>query len=294
MPDGCVAMSNSMRTIFINILLLFCICSLSAGGEVASPPQRIVSLAPSTTEILFALGLGDRIVGVTSFCDHPEEAKRKPKIGGMSNPSLEAVVALKPDIVVMTTDGNPKEFEELLHSLHIRTYVFRARRIAELPQGIREMGAALNARGRAEALAGGIEKALTRFGSVHENRTGRNEKVLYIVWPEPLIVAGPGTEIDDAIALLGRTNVAASASADYPKYSLEEVLRQAPDVILIGKASGMDMVEVSRGMLARMTSVPAVRNGRVCYLGDGLYRLGPRIIQGIEELAECLDRRSQR
>ncbi len=281
--------------IFIGMLLIGVFCGSAAAGEPVSPPQRIVSLAPSTTEILFALGLGDRVVGVTNFCDHPEEAKRKPKIGGMSNPSLEAVVSLKPDIVIMTTDGNPREFEGLLQSLHVRTYVFTARRIAELPRGIRELGRALHAEKRAESLAALIEKALARFASGHRTeRSGRTEKVLYIVWPEPLIVAGPGTEIDDAITLLGRTNVAGSASIDYPKYSLEEVLRQAPDVILIGKAAGMDMVEVSRSMLARMSSVPAVRNGRVCYLGDGLYRLGPRIIEGIEELSECLDRRSQR
>jgi iron complex transport system substrate-binding protein len=78
----------------------------------ADPPKRIISLAPNITEILFALGLGDSVVGVTIFCDYPEEAKKKQKIGGMSNPSLEGVVSLKPDIVVMTTDGNTKEFEE--------------------------------------------------------------------------------------------------------------------------------------------------------------------------------------
>ncbi len=99
--------------IIISALLISLSHSAFAGGSTATP-QRIISLAPSTTEILFALGLGDNIVGVTTFCDYPEEAKTKPKIGGMSNPSLEAVVSLKPDIVVVTTDGNPKEFEERL------------------------------------------------------------------------------------------------------------------------------------------------------------------------------------
>ena len=89
----------------------------------AKSPERIVSLAPSTTEILFAAGLGEKIVGVTNFCDYPEEAKHKPKIGGMSNPSLEKVVSLRPDIVVMTTDGNPREFELKLHTLKIKTFV---------------------------------------------------------------------------------------------------------------------------------------------------------------------------
>ncbi len=286
-------MQRGLSAVLFFLFLLSPSYPLSA-GEPASPPQRIVSLAPSTTEILFALGLGDRIAGVTSFCDYPEEAKKKPKIGGMSNPSLEAVVALRPDVVVMTTDGNPREFEESLRALHIRTVVFTARRIAELPQGIRDLGAALLVRDSAEKLASRMETAMALVKAEPAQRTVPRQKVLYIVWPEPLIVAGPGTAIDDAITLLGRTNIASSASSEYPKYSLEEVLRQAPDVILVGKGSGMDMVEVSRGMLKRMTSVPAVRNGNVCYLGDGLYRLGPRVVQGIEEMAACLDRRSPR
>jgi iron complex transport system substrate-binding protein len=274
----------------ITLLFIIGYCSSAFAAEPASSPKRIISLAPSTTEILFALGLGDNLVGVTNFCDYPEEAKAKAKIGGMSNPSLEAVVSLKPDVVVMTTDGNPKEFEELLNSVHIKTYVFTARRLADLPQGIRELGVALNVRERADALAKKMETALAKFGSgVRGHRPGKPEKkVLFIVWPEPLIVAGPGTAMDDAITLLGYKNIAGSAAAAYPKYSLEEAIRQAPDVILIGKGSGMDMVAVSRGMLQRMRSMPAVRNGNICYLGDGLYRLGPRVVQGIEELAECL------
>src|ERR1700687_6031065 len=102
---------------FVLLIIIFGLSRFAFAAEPASPPRRIVSLAPSVTEILFAMGLGDNIVGVTSFCDYPEEAKKKQKIGGMSNPSLEAVVSLKPDIVVMTTDGNPKEFEERLRSL---------------------------------------------------------------------------------------------------------------------------------------------------------------------------------
>jgi iron complex transport system substrate-binding protein len=236
------------------------------------------------------MGLGDNIVGVTSFCDYPEEAKKKPKIGGMSNPSLEAVVSLKPDIVVMTTDGNPKEFEERLRSLKIATYVFTARRLSELSQGIRELGAALGKKEKADSLARNIEAGIEKVkkSSLVSRPSSIKRKVLYIVWPEPLIVAGPGTVIDDAIALLGEVNIAQGAAADYPKYSIEEVIRQAPDVIIIGKGSGMDMVAVSRGILKRMTSVPAVKSGAICYLGDGLYRLGPRVVQGIEELAECL------
>ncbi len=269
------------------LIIISFILGIANFASAAETPQRIVSLAPSTTEILFALGLGDNIVGVTSFCDYPEEAKSKPKIGGMSNPSLEAIVSLKPDLVVMTTDGNPKEVEERLRSLKIHTYVFTARRLAGLPGGIRNIGAAVGARERAESLAKDIEKALGKFKS-QKSGPRSQRKILFIVWPEPLIVAGPGTAMDDAIGLLGHENIAGTAKATYPKYSIEEVIRQAPDVIFIGKGSGMDMRAVSQGILNKLSSVPAVKSGKVFYVSDGLYRLGPRVIQGIEELAECL------
>ncbi len=260
-----------------------------AAAEPASPPMRIVSLAPSMTEILFALGLGKNIVGVTTFCDYPEEAKKKPKIGGMSNPSLEAVIRLKPDVVVLTTDGNPKEFEERLVSLKINTYVFEARTLSDLPQGIRSLATAMGVKERGARLARSIEEGVRKASRpARVNDRASQKKILFIVWPEPLIVAGPGTAIDEAITLLGAGNIASRAATAYPKYSIEEVIRQAPDVLVIGKGSGMDMMAVSKGILKRLSTIPAVKNERVCYVGDGLYRLGPRVVHGIEELAECL------
>jgi iron complex transport system substrate-binding protein len=279
-----------MKKLFIILSLILGITHPLSAAEIVSPPRRIVSLAPSVTEILFALGLGDNIVGVTKFCDFPEEAKKKPKIGGMSNPSLEAVLSLKPDIVVLTTDGNPKEFEERLISLKIKTYVFEARTIIGLPQGIRSMAKALGVKERGERLAKSIEDGVRNASrsAVRVNDRVSRKKVLFIVWPEPLIVAGRGTAIDDAITLLGYDNIASRAATAYPKYSIEEVMRQAPDVLVIGKGSGMDMVAVSKGILKRLSTITAVKNDRVYYVGDGLYRLGPRVVQGIEELSACL------
>jgi iron complex transport system substrate-binding protein len=277
--------------ITVIVLVLF-LCGVAAAADSVIPPKRIVSLAPSMTEILYALGLGDNIVGVTTFCDYPEEAKKKPKIGGMSNPSLEAVISLKPDIVVLTTDGNPKEFEERLVELKISTYVFQARRLAELPRGIRELGTALGVGERAEKLAHDIETGINGFKKRNSefriSNSAFHKKVLFIVWPEPLMVAGPGTVIDDALALLGCENIAGTAETAYPKYSIEEVLHRAPDIIFIGRSMGVDMRSVSGGVLSRMSSVPAVKNNSVFYVSDKLFRLGPRVVKGIEELAECL------
>jgi len=251
----------------------------------AEPPKRIISLAPNLTEILFAMGLGDRIVGVTNFCDHPEEAKKKPKIGGMSNPSLEAVVSLKPDIVIVTTDGNPKEFRDRLRSLNIKTYVFRARRLHELPEGIRDLGAVLDRREEANTLASEIESTINMFKE--RSRETKKKKVLFIIWPGPLIVAGSGTIVDDVITLLGAKNIASEAKTSYPKYSIEEIIHQSPDVIVIGKGH-VNMEETSKGLLERISKVPAVENGAVYYISDSIYRLSPRIVKGIEEMARCL------
>jgi iron complex transport system substrate-binding protein len=287
---GYSAVMLPMKKNIIYILLtVFCHYSSVYAADPAYSPRRIVSLAPSMTEIMFALGLGEKIVGVTTFCDYPEEAKKKPKIGGMSNPSLEAVLSLKPDIVVMTTDGNPKEFADRLQSLHIKTFISTARRLNELPEGIKELGTALGVKERSDRLAKEISDGIAAFKRrKNTSHMSGPAKVLFIVWPEPLIAAGAGTVIDDAISLLGDENIAESAKTEYPKFSIEEAIRLSPDVIVIGKGSGMNMQAVSKGILGRLAAVPAVKQGKVCYLGDSLYRLGPRVIKGIEELAECL------
>lgn len=269
------------------LLFIALALALLAAPAHARAFERIVSLAPSMTETLYALGLGEKIVGVTAFCDYPAEAREKPVVGGMSNPSLEAVVSLRPDLAVLTTDGNPEEFEQRLRSLGIRTFVFRARTIGGLPGGIREMGEALGVRERAEELASGMEKT---FREISEGPARRSRRVLFLIWPEPLIVAGPGTAMDDALGLLGQENIVSDSGVGiaYPKYSVEEVLRQAPEVIFIGKGHE-DMRKLSRRLLGRLESTPAVRDGNVFFVSDRLYRLGPRVPAGIEELAALLD-----
>jgi iron complex transport system substrate-binding protein len=241
------------------------------------------------TEILYALGLQQNVIAVTTFCDYPPQIQQKPKIGGMSNPSIESIVLLKPDLVVMTTDGNPKAIEERLRSLNIKTHVFTSRRMDELPQGIREIGAVLGARERAGRLASEIETDLLRVkNEVRITMTGvRKKTALFVVWPDPFIVAGPGTVIDDALQLLGIENAAAGAVTSYPKYSLEEVMKRAPDVIFIGKGH-VNMKALSQGLLKRLSALDAVKQGNVFFTSDSLYRLGPRIPSGIEELASHL------
>ena len=276
------------RRLFVLLLFsLFILNSSLVTAVKAEAPGRIVSLAPSMTEILFAAGLGDRVIGVTSYCDHPEEAKARTKIGGMSNPSLEAVLSLRPDIVIMTTNGNSKEFEERLRSLGINTYVFKARTIDQLPEGIRKMGRALDSEEGFERLASGIEWPLNELRA---KKKDKGLKVVFMLWPEPLMVAGPGTAIHDAITLLGAKNIAEDAKIQYPKYSIEEIVRRSPDIIFVGAASGMDMQDKAGGLLERIAYLPAIKNGKVFFVSENLYRLGPRVIPGLEELARYINK----
>jgi iron complex transport system substrate-binding protein len=274
-----------MRKVCYLIILVW--VSLS-GIVFASPPGRIVSLAPSVTEILYDLRLGDQIIAVTTFCDYPPEAMDKPKIGGYSNPSIESIVAMKPDLVVMIDDGNPMEIQDRLKKLDIKTYVFMAKRLKELPQGIRDLGIALGIRDRAFKRAIRIENVINKYERQAQKSPPRffGKKAIFIIQPEPLIVAGPDTTIDDALKLLGLHNIAADATSQYPKYSIEEVIRQSPDIIFMGQ--GPMTREISKGLLRKLGSLEAIKKGRVYYTSESLYRLTPKVISGIEEIAGYL------
>lgn len=263
-------------------LMLMCSSAFAAQGDTPIP-SRIVSLAPSLTEMVYALGLGDRLVGVSTFCDYPLEAKAKPKVGGMSNPSMEAVLSARADIVLVTTDGNPQEFEQRLRAMGTKTYIHNERRLVEIPDSIRKLGAALGVSQRAEALAREIEQGMERYKDKAGNPAPR---VIFVIWPEPLIVAGPGSLIHDAMQMMGMDNIAKGAAINYPKYSIEEVIAQQPDVVFIGSGPGMDTVSVK--LKERIRSTPASRNGRIYYVSDKLYRFGPRVVAGMQELHEAL------
>ena len=254
------------------------------GTAFSAPPERIVSLAPSVTEILYALGLGDRIAAVTTFCDYPPQAIDKPKIGGYANPSIEAIIATNTDLAVMIDDGNPMGIRDRLKKLNINTYVFRAKRLTELPQGIRDLGIALGIKDRAFQRADEIEKEIRKYERKVQKSPPHyfKKKALFIIQPEPMIVAGPGTVIDDALKLLGLQNIASDAGLPYLKYSIEEVIRRSPDVIFMGQ--GPMTRQTSKGILRRLGSLDAVKKGRVHYTSESLYRLTPRAISGIEEI----------
>lgn len=265
--------SSFMASVFIALLLF----SVPAQG---ASPERIVSLAPNVTEILFSLGLGDRIVGVSNFCDRPAEAKNRAKVGAIKDPSLESILSLKPDLVVIDRDVNPDGIGERLAKLGVKVHIFSAFRIRELPPAVRALGKASGKQKEAETLARRLEKSFREIG----NKGKQRKRAVFILLPEPLVVAGAETPIDDAMNLLGMENVAAGSAARYPRYSLEGLIAAKPEIIFIGKGHA-DMRRASEGFLKKIAMIPAVRAGRVYFLGDGLFRMGPRIEEGLREMS---------
>ncbi|HEV8663120.1 MAG TPA: cobalamin-binding protein [Candidatus Methylomirabilis sp.] len=255
--------------------------------EIARAVTRVVSLAPSLTEILFALGAGELTVGVTDFCDYPPAAVGKPKVGTVQAPNPEVILALQPDLVLATTEGNRQETVFLLERLGLPTFVVRPEGLDGIYASIRSVGRLLGRPARASAL---VEVMRSRVNWVVRQVAGHPRvPVLYVLWPDPLITAGRGSVIDSLIAVAGGENVARGSALRYPRLGLEEVLRVNPEVILLaGMGSRPLRPEAVQGW-AGWHVLRAVRAGRVQSLdGDLLHRSGPRIVEGLEAMARAL------
>jgi iron complex transport system substrate-binding protein len=270
------------------LLMTVTASALPAPPEVmAAAPQRIISLAPSLTEIICDLGLESRIVAVTDYCDYPTGVIKKPKVGGFSNPSLEMIVSLKPDLVVMTVDGNPQSLDIRLRKMGLKTYIFRARRIKELPDAIRGLGRALGVGRTAEVRATWFEGELRDLEKRKQALSKTSpRKAVFVVQPVPLIAAGKETLADDAFEILGIENIGATGGSGYPKFSLEQIIRLSPDAFFFGRGNGME--GRAQPLLKRLAVLPAVQKKKVFFLDEAVYRLGPRIINVLKEMSNCL------
>jgi iron complex transport system substrate-binding protein len=253
---------------------------------LGAPPGRIVSLVPGVTEILFAIGAEDRLVGVTDFCNYPPEARRKPSVGGMLTPSLETMVALRPDLVVATPSGNRAETVAQLERLRIPVYLVNPAGVADVLRMIEGLG---EISGRREAARQLVHARKVRIKAVAERVAARpRPRVLYVLWPDPLIVPARGAVVTELIQLAGGESVTAGAGDGYPRYSVEAAVAHAPDVILLARHS-VGVGPVSLEQWDRFTSLPAIRAGRVHAVdGDLFHRQGVRIAEAIEELARLI------
>jgi iron complex transport system substrate-binding protein len=248
------------------------------------PAMRIVSLAPSSTEILYALGAAPRIVGVCAQCDQPPETASAPRVGGYLAPSVEAVLGLTPDLVVAVPSPGNREAVRAMERAGVRVLVVQDRTFADLWASIRAMAEALGTPEKGERLAATMEE---RLEEVRTKVAGlRKRSVLVVVGHNPLVVVGGGTLQDELVALAGGINVAADAGEVWPTISLEVVVDRAPEVILdaaMGSEAG------GQALFANLTTVPAVRDGRVVRLADDAFlRAGPRVPAAARALAAAI------
>jgi iron complex transport system substrate-binding protein len=259
------------------------------GVTIDEIPQRIVCFGPSITEIAFALGLGKRVVGVDDYSDYPEEAQALPRVGNAFAPSIESLVALEPDLVLTLEH---EQFNSELEALGITYLILDPDDIDGILGDIELVGAVTGTADEAAAL---VESMEARIADVQELVEGASPvSVFFIVdATDPTLpwTAGPGSFIDALITMAGGENVAAGAASAWPQFSIEEIVNADPDVIIVQTMTG----GVPTISIAALEADPiwggmgAVREGHV-YLVDGdlVSRSGPRIVEGLEKLAEAL------
>ncbi|MFC2022789.1 ABC transporter substrate-binding protein [Chloroflexota bacterium] len=256
---------------------------------VSETPQRIVSHVPSITEILFALDLGDKVVGVSTFCDYPPEAILKEKVGDFWSPSVEIIVAMEPDLVFTTGDNEP--FMAKFDSLGIPCIALQPEDMGGVLWDIEVVGRVTNTEKQAEELT---DEMRERISSVISRVEGvERPGVFYIVDSTDMSApwtAGPGSFIDSMITMAGGRNIGGSAKVRWAEFSIEEVVSSDPEIIIIPADGGVPYVSpeelVAHPVWGKMT---AVLQGRVFIVDDDLVSLyGPRVVMGLEEMAKVI------
>ncbi len=249
---------------------------------LAKPPKRIVSLAPSITEMLFAIGAEDEIVGVTDFCNYPPAALDKPKVG-YSQPNLELLVELQPQLVLVPTSFLRTDVLAKLDELKIPTFVLESKTVEGIYGHIQLLGRMVGRAPEANALTAAMRKEVSELTKRVEGRP--RPTLLYVINSKPLITVGPGSFIHHLIELAGGRNAAERANAPYPRLTMEEVLTQNPDILLfpVGEFDGIPQAE--QDQWKRWTSLRAIQNGKVFQIQTYLLnRPGPRVIEGLRYL----------
>jgi iron complex transport system substrate-binding protein len=255
--------------------------------RVPQPVNRIVSLAPSLTETVYALGLQDHLVGDTEYCDYPPDAQKKAKVGDTINPSLEQIAVLHPDLVLVTKGLNRLETVHGLENLGISSYATDPHTVNEISSSSKKLADILGAPEAGAAVAAEMDRHIADLRQRLASSPAK--RILFVVWHQPLISVGRHTFIADALRLAGAVSIVDSEQ-DWPHVSLEEVAKLQPD-FLVFAATHSESVPPTVEMLATLPGwriVDAVTNRRFAVISDAVNRPAPRIVSAIEDLARQL------
>lgn len=251
-----------------------------------SPPHRIVSLAPSITETLFALGAGNEVIGVTDFCNYPPEAQKKHRIGGITNPSIETIISLKPDLLILSMEGNVREDFKKLLDLGVPLFVTNPRTLTGIQKSINDLGVLTGKSDNAQQL---IRTMKAREDSL-SSLVKEPKRVLLIVSLQPLIVLGTKTFLAEMLRLAGGENIVGDSPSTYPTLSREVVVEQNPDDIIVTSNILQNVNELLE-LFPEWTGLNAIRNHQVYRIDpDIISRPGPRVVDGLNVLYNIIQK----
>lgn len=255
--------------------------------QVPERPQRIVAMAPSVTEILFALGLGDRVVGATQFSDFPPAAAALPKVGSYVHLDVEKIVALQPDLCIAVKDGNPIAVVHKLDSVGIPVYAVDPRHLDAVMDTLMELGRLLDVGPRADAV---VADMVARIQRVAETIACADHTpgVFFQIGISPIVSVGTATFIHELIVMAGGRNLA-QGPTPYPRFSKEQVIRLQPEVMVITSMAREAVFDQVKAEWQQWPALPAVANDRIHLVDSNVFdRASPRLVEGLERLARLI------
>ena len=253
---------------------------------LAKVPGRVVSMAPNVTEILFALGLEEKVVAVTPFCDYPPEAQKKTRLGGL-NPSIEQILALKPDLVLAPQDMIQADLLQRLDRVKVPIFVLQAAQLDDVVVQIQTIARIFDRSKAGDEIVATIRQ---RIAVVKERTQALTRpRVLYVLNTDPLQTVGPGSFIHQLIEAAGGVNIASDTSTAYPRFALEEVFARDPELIVFPVGTAEGIPEEDQQQWRRWPGLSAVKHNRLVLVPSVLVdRPGPRIVEGLELLAKAI------
>jgi len=258
-----------------------------AGRHVRLPLKidRIVSLAPNLTEIVYAIGAGDRLVGDTEYCDYPAEAKKVAKIGDTMRPSVERIIALKPHVVLVSTASQLEAFTKQLDQQHIAVYVTNPQSLDDVFRSIQTLGDLFGEHDRAAKLVADLRKRADAVEAA--TKQVKPVRVFYQLSGEPLYTIGRESYLTDLVRRAGGVSATADVPGAFPRFSDEAALAARPEAIIL--PTGGSMGNANATVASPLKNSPAVLNNRIYKINDDhLSRPGPRLVEGLEEMARAL------
>jgi iron complex transport system substrate-binding protein len=255
--------------------------------NLPAPPKRLIALAPNLTEILYALDLGDRVVGVTNHCNYPPEASLKPKVGSYVHLNVEQIINLSPDLVIGTMDGNERYILDLLEQARIKVFFVNPRDVRQTIETLSILGMVCGVPEKARQIS---DTLTLRVNRVVEAVKGKKRPLVFLqIHIQPIMSVNENTVHHDLLRLAGGDNMTAQEPVTYPRISLEAVIRRKPEVILVSSMEREGRFEKARQDWLQWTSIPAVQKGRVHLIDSDLIdRPSPRVVDGLEIMAKLL------